>query len=183
MLTTEQILAAQKSQFDSLMGLSFKGFDTVEKILELNLQTAKTLLGEAQESAKAALAAKDMQALFALQGSLMQPSAEKATAYGRRLYDITSAATADVSKVAEASAADAKKKMLALVDSAVKTAPAGSENAVSMVKAAVTAANDAFESAQKAAKQAAGVAEANFATFTAQALKSVPATGKAKRAA
>lgn len=183
MLTTEQILAAQKSQFDSLLGLSFKGFDTVEKILELNLQTAKTLLGEAQESAKAALAAKDVQSLFALQQAALQPSAEKVTAYSRRLYDITSAATADVSKVAEASAADAKKKLLAMVDSAVKTAPAGSENAVSMVKAAVTAANDAFESAQKAAKQAAGVAEANFATFTAQALKSVPTSGKAKRAA
>ena len=51
---------------------------------------------------------------------------------------------------------------MAVVDNAVKNAPAGTENAVALVKSAVAAANNALESVQKAAKQAADVAEANF---------------------
>ncbi len=49
-----------------------------------------------------------------------------------------------------------------LVDSAAKNAPAGSETAVAVMKSAVAAANNAFESVQKAVKQASDVAEANF---------------------
>src|SRR3989344_5408874 len=45
---------------------------------------------------------------------------------------------------------------------AEKTAAAGSETAVAVMKSAVSAANNAFESVQKAVKQASDVAEANF---------------------
>jgi hypothetical protein len=47
----------------------------------------------------------------------------------------------------------------ALVDNAAKNAPAGSETAVAMMKSAVAAANNAFESVQKAVKQASDMAE------------------------
>ena len=49
-----------------------------------------------------------------------------------------------------------------MIDSASKNAPAGSETAVAVMKSAVAAANNAFESVQKAVKQASDVAEANF---------------------
>ena len=52
---------------------------------------------------------------------------------------------------------------------------------MSLAKAAVAAANDAFESMQKAAKQAVGAAEANFTTLSAVASK--PVAGKGRRAA
>ena len=71
-----------------------------------------------------------------------------------------------MTKAAEAQVADAQKKFMSLVDSAVKNAPAGTENAVALVRSAVAAANNAFESVQKAAKQAADVAEANFQAVT-----------------
>jgi hypothetical protein len=88
-----------------------------------------------------------------------------------------------VAKVTEAGVADAQVKLAALVDAAVKNAPAGSENAVTLMKAAVAAANDTFESAQKVAKQAVGAAEANFATLSSSVTAVKPAAGRAKRAA
>jgi hypothetical protein len=115
------------------------------------------------------LAVKDVQELFALQAGLVQPAADKAAAYGRQVYDIASAAQADLNKLLEAQFADAQQKMLALVEAAAKNAPAGSENAVALVKSAVAAANNAVQTAQKAAKQAASAAEANFQTLAAQA--------------
>jgi phasin family protein len=181
--TAEHLIAAQKSNLETLFGLTNKAFEGVEKLVELNLQVAKATLGEAAETSKAALSVKDAQELLALQASLLQPAAEKAAAYSRHLYDIVAGTNAEVGKVAEATIADGQKKMLSLVDTAVKNAPAGTENAVALVKSAVAAANNAYESVHKAAKQAAEVAEANFQAVTSTAVKATQAATKAKRAA
>ena len=183
MLTAEQIFAAHKANIETLFGLTNKAFEGVEKLVELNLQVAKATMAEAAENTQAALSVKDAQELLALQTSLLQPSAEKAAAYSRHLYDIAAATNAEVGKVAEETAADAQKKFMAVVDTAVKNAPAGTENAVALVKSAVAAANNAYESVHKAAKQAAEVAEANFQAVTTTAVKATQATAKGKRAA
>jgi len=184
MLTAEQFNAAQKANVETLFGLTNKAFEGVEKLVELNLQVAKAALGEFVDTARATLSVKDAQELLALQAGLLQPAAEKAAAYSRHLYDIAAATGAEVSKVAEATAADAQAKFLTVVDTAVKNAPAGTENAVALVKSAVAAANNAYESAHKAARQAADIAEANFQAVTSTAVKATQgATGRAKRAA
>lgn len=181
--TAEQLIAAQKANVETLFGLTNKAFEGIEKLVELNLQVARTTLGEAAETTKAALSVKDAQELLALQASLLQPAAEKAAAYSRHVYDIVAGTNAEVSKVAEATVADAQKKVLSVVDNAVKNAPAGTENAVALVKSAVAAANNAYESVHKAAKQAAEVAEANFQAVTSTAVKATQAASKAKKAA
>ena len=183
-LTPEQIVAANKANIETLFGLTNKAFEGVEKLVELNLQVAKTALGEAAENTQALLAVKDAQELLALQASLLQPSAEKAAAYSRHLYDIAASTSAEVSKTAETQFADIQSKFMSAVDSAVKNAPAGTENAVTLVKSAITAANNAYESVHKAAKQAADIAEANFNAVTNTAVKASQAAVKpAKRAA
>jgi phasin family protein len=179
MLTAEQVLAAQKANVQTLFGLTGKAFEGVEKLVELNLQVAKTALEEAGEATAAALSVKDAQELLSLQASFLQPAAEKVAAYNRHIYDIAAATNAELTKAAEAQVADAQKKFLGLVDSAAKNAPAGTENAVALVRSAVAAANNAFESVQKAAKQAADVADANFQAITQTAVKAAaPARGK-----
>jgi phasin family protein len=183
MLTAEQIAAAQKANVETLFGLTNKAFEGVEKLVELNLQVAKATLSDAAETTRAALSVKDAQELLALQAGLLQPAAEKAAAYSRHLYDIAAATNAEVSKVAEQTAADAQAKFMNVVDSAIKNAPAGTENAVALVKSAVAAANNAYESVHKAAKQAAEVAEANFQAVTSTAVKASQGASKAKRAA
>ena len=179
MMTAEQLMAAHKSNVEVLFGLTTKAFEGVEKLVELNLQVARAALGEAAENAKAAMSAKDAQEFMALQAGLLQPAAEKAAAYSRHLYDIAAATGAEVTRVAEATSADAQTKFMAVVDTAVKNAPAGSENAVALVKSAVAAANNAFEGVQKAVKQASETAEANFQSMSASATKAT----KVKRVA
>ena len=194
MLTAEQFAAAQKANVETLFGLTNKAFEGVERLVELNLQVAKTTLGEVAEATKAALgeaaettraafSVKDAQELMALQAGLLQPAAEKAAAYSRHLYDIAAATGAEVTKVAEQTASEAQAKFMNVVDTAVKNAPAGTENAVALVKSAVAAANNAYESVHKAAKQAADVAEANFQAMTSTAVKASQAAPKTKRAA
>ncbi len=181
MLTAEQVLAAHKANVETLFGLTTKAFEGMEKLVELNLQVAKAGMTEAAETAKASLSVKDAQELLALQAGLLQPAAEKAAAYSRHLYDIASGTSAEVGKIAEGKLAETQKSFMAVVDSAVKNAPAGSENAVALVKSAVAAANNALESVTKAAKQAQDVAEANFQALNTSAVKATQAATKSAR--
>jgi phasin family protein len=181
MMTVEQVLAANKANVETLFGLTNKAFEGVERLVELNLQVARTALSEAAEGAKAAMSVKDAQELLSLQAGLLQPSAEKAVAYGRHVYDIAATTNAEVGKLAEAQVAEMQKKFLSGVDSAIKNAPAGTESAVSLVKSAIAAANNAYESVQKAAKQAAEIADANIQAVTSTAAKATQ-SGKSKRA-
>ena len=181
MMTVEQVVAANKANVETLFGLTNKAFEGVERLVELNLQVAKAALSEAAEGTKAALSVKDAQELLSLQAGLLQPSAEKAVAYGRHVYDIAATTNAEVTRVAEAQMAELQKKFLTGVDSAIKNAPAGTESAVSLVKSAIAAANNAYESVQKAAKQAAEIADANIQAVTATAAKATSGGAKSKR--
>ena len=140
MMTVDQVMASHKASVETLFGLTHKAFEGVEKLVELNIQVAKTAMVEAADTTKAVLSVKDAQELLALQQALLQPSAEKAAAYGRHVYEIAASTNSEVAKVAEAQLAEVQGKFMALVDTAVKNAPAGTENAVTLVKSAVAAA-------------------------------------------
>ena len=182
-MTPEQVVAANKANIETLFGLTNKAFEGVERLVELNLQVARTALSEAAEGAKAAMSVKDAQELLSLQAGLLQPSAEKAVAYGRHVHDIAATTNAEVGKLAEAQVSEIQKKFLSGVDSAIKNAPAGTESAVSLVKSAIAAANNAYESVQKAAKQAAEIADANIQAVSNTAVKATQSGAKSKRAA
>lgn len=175
MLTAEQIVAAQKANIETVFGLTQKAFEGVEKLVELNLQAAKAALAESANNAQALLSVKDAQELLTLQAGMFQPLAEKTVAYSRHLYEIASGTSAEFGKAAEAQAAEAQKKFMAVVDNAAKNAPAGSEAAVAVVKSAIAAANSAIESVQKAVRQASEMAEANFNAVANQAVNATKA--------
>lgn len=178
MLNPEQFAAANKANLDALVELARKSFEGVEKLVALNLEAVRATMGHSAEQAKALIAVKDAQGLAALQADLVQPTAEKVSAYGRQVYDIAANTQSEVSKLVESQMATAQEKILALVDSAVKNVPVGSEASLDLVKQTVTAANGALENVQKAAKQAVSVAEANFEALSQQATPVTPLVAK-----
>ncbi len=74
-LTPEQVIAANKANLETLMGLTNKAFSGVEQLIELNMAAAKAAMADSQKNASAALSVKDAQELLALQASLFQPLA------------------------------------------------------------------------------------------------------------
>lgn len=171
MLTPEQMMAAQKANLETLIGLTHKAFEGVEKLVELNLQVARSALSDSADTTKAVLSAKDAQQLLALQAELLAPVAQKAAAYQHNLYQIATATNAEWIKAAEAQMAAAQQNLHQMIDTAGKSAPAGTENAVALVKSAVSAANNAFETVHKAARQAADLADANLQTMAGSAVQ------------
>lgn len=172
---TKSNLEAQFALFSSLTG---KAFESIEKIVELNLTAAKATLEESTATTKQLLAAKDPQEFFSLSAAQAQPTAEKAIAYSRHLAAITSGVQAEFSKAAESQIAETNRKVISLVEEVTKNAPAGSENAVALFKSAIGNANAGYEQFTKSSKQAVETIEANLAStvsqFTQAAAKAAP---------
>ena len=169
----EQFTAANKASVETLLTIANTAFASAERLAALNLNTARSILEDTVASAKTLMGAKDVQELVALQATLAQPAVEKAVAYSRSVYEIATQTQEEFSKVVEAQYAEANKNVSAALDKAVKNAPAGSDVAVAAVKSALAAANSAYDSVSKAAKQVAEIAEANVAAATNATVKAV----------
>ena len=178
MLTAEQILDAHKANVNQLFGYSAQAFAGVEKLVALNLSAGRAALAESAAHTKALLAAKDAQEVAALTTEFVQPLAEKSAAYGRHVYDITSQAGNSLSKDLEGKAAEGQQAFHAYLEGALRNAPAGADQAVALVKQALSASTAAAESVQKAVKQAVSMAESSVQNATNTAVKATKSASK-----
>jgi phasin family protein len=181
--TPEKLASANKANVETLLTLANTAFASAERLAALNLNTARTLLEESVSNAKSLLGAKDAQDLVGLQSSLGQPAVEKIVAYSRSVYEIATQTQEEISKVFEGQFAELNKNVASALDIAAKNAPAGSDVAVAAVKSAIAAANSAFDSMTKAAKQVTEIAEANVAAATNATVRAVATPAKPKKAA
>jgi phasin family protein len=177
-ITADQITAANKTNLDAFTGLSAKAFSGFEKLVELNLAATKAVLTESFSHAQSLLAAKDLQQALALQTGLVGPTAEKAAAYSRHVYGITIETSAEFTKALEGKAAENQKVITQAFDSLVKSAPAGTESAVAVLKSALASSQTAIEAAQSTAKKAMALAESNVTAVTEHALNAAAAVSK-----
>ncbi len=166
-----QVAELQKSQLDTLFALSHTMFEATERLVDLNLAATKALLEESAERAQVLMGVKDVQELMAVGTSLAQPSLDKVVSYNRNVYGIASGAGADVSKIFETQIAQGNKQVAEMIELASKNTPTGAEPAVSMFKSAMAAANTAYDTFNKATKQAVDMAETNFNAASAATVK------------
>jgi phasin family protein len=168
----EQLSAAAKSNLEAQIALvtafTSKAFESVEKVIDLNMNVAKASLEDSAVNVQQLLSAKDPQEFFSLSAAQAQPNAEKALSYGRHLAGIVSSTQAEMTKAAEAQIAETNRKVIALVEELSKSAPAGSENAVALMKSAIGSANAGYEQLSKTTKQAVEAFETNINAATAQ---------------
>ena len=176
-----QILEIQKTQVDALHAFAGSIFQATEKLAQLNLETSRAFLQDTAGTAHTLLTAKDPQELAAIAGTMAQPGAEKLANYSRSAYTIASTAGAEIAKVVETQIAEGNRKLAEMIDMAAKSAPAGSEHAISLIKNSLSAANTAFDAVTKATRQATETAESNLAAAVAVATDVVK--GKVKKAA
>lgn len=169
-MTPEQIIAANKANIETLIGLTNKAVAGVEQLIELNMAATKAAMDDAHAHTNAALSIKDSQELLALQASIFQPLAEKVVSYNRHLYEIASGTSSDFAQMVEHKMAEAQTALHTMVDNIAKNAPAGSETAVSAMKSIISSGSEALNQVQHAVKQATEMAENNFKSMTSSVL-------------
>lgn len=170
-LRPEQISVAQKAGVDSFFDLANTLFEGVEKVIELNLRTAKAALAETSANTARIMLAKDPNEWGAVQATFAGPYAEQVQSYGRHLLEIASSAQAEFLQLAQARYEEHNRWVQKLVDDVTKSAPAGSEAMIAAWKSAITSSATLSESLQRTAQQSAGIAESSLKALTEGAAK------------
>lgn len=165
----DQIPGSSKNGFETLRAFANTAFVGAERLGALNLSVSRTFLEDGIASRRLLLGAKDIQELVDLQLSQAQPAADKSVKYARSVYEIASQTQRQISTLIEDRFREFNQDLSAAFDKATRNAPAGSEVAVTAVKSALAAANSAFESASKAARDVAALADDNVVAATSAA--------------
>lgn len=158
--------------------------DSAERLIALNLGTARTLFEAALSHGNGLLGSRDPQAFINLHNTLTRLTMEKSVDHSRNVYEITAHTKNKLAQAVESRMSDVNNQVNGLVHQALANAPAGSEVAVAAVKSAIAAANEAYDGLNKAARQVAEMAEANLAAVAqAGASAATTAAAKARKAA
>jgi len=179
-LNVEQIIAANKNAVAEAQGLASTAFEGFEQLVELNLAATKSFLFESSTDYLSVFSAKSPAEALAAQASLVQPLAEKAIAYGRSVYGISSSTGSALSKAAEGKLAEGQKTFVDAVESMAKNAPAGSEPIVAAFKSALSAGQNAIDTAKSSAKKAVEMAEKQATAVTDTAMNAVKTPSRKK---
>jgi len=166
----DQFAAPTQASVNTMFGLSTQAFESVEKLIALNLQTIKTLLAESEETSQAALLAKNPADLLKLQAEALKAAPQKAAAYGRQVQEIFTSLAAAQRATLDAQFADVQAKFVDAVSGAMKGAP-GSEQILALAKSATAVAKNAYEGANKGIKQVSDALTANAEQVTDVAVK------------
>ena len=179
-LTVDQILAANKTAVVEAQALAATAFIGFEKLMALNLTTAKSAWFESTDFTSV-FSAKSPTDALAAQAALVKPLAEKSIAYGRSVYAIASETNAELAAAAESRLLEAQKSATAALENMAKNAPAGTESMVAVVKSAVLASQNAMETAKASAKKAVEVAEKQANAMTDNVLGTVKTPSRSKK--
>lgn len=167
--TPQQMLAASQANLETLAAVASGAVARAQRLAELNLEVARGVLEDSVAMTRKLAQVRNLQELAGLQSDLAKPLIDKAVAYARSVQEISAEGQAALNKLLESRIGDLNKTFNTALDEAAKTAPAGSENVFAAVKAAMVTANNLYDNASQAARQAAQIAEANYAAAAAKA--------------
>ena len=166
----EQFANATKTLFDLQMqtfnALASKTVKSVEQVVALNMNAAKSSmegsLAAGQEMAKAG---DPKQAIAALHAR-MQPGVAGAAEYREQLKSIIEEMHKEFRQAADSHVTEAKTTLSALIYDVTQNVKPGSENAVEIIKTAIDNAFKGYEQVTQATRQAVQTVEAQIAKAT-----------------
>jgi len=172
-----------KSSVDQATKLANVTFTGLEQLINLNLSAAKLAFETNTKNFKALSEITDVQDLVAFRTKVTESGVESVLSYSRDAYEVVSGTQAEVTKLAEAGMATLNKNLASVVDKAVKSAPAGSDVAVTALKSTMAATSAAIDSLTKATRQVVDFTDASVRAATAKAATVSATVNKAARKA
>ncbi|HVF62856.1 MAG TPA: phasin family protein [Casimicrobiaceae bacterium] len=179
---TEQFVEMNKTNMAQASKVAAITLQNAEKLFNLNLAAAKSAIEQGIENAQVVASVRDVQELFAVRTRMAESGVQSALAYSRTLYELASIAQAEFSAVSEETWSNYSKGMATWVDTAAKSAPAGSDVAVNALKSTFAATTAAIDQFQQATKQVVSLADAQVRAAAATASKAAVST-KGRKAA
>ena len=171
---TEQFGNFSKSAIDAAMKFATASFTNAERVIALNLEATKVSLGETAKNAKSFAAIKDAQELNSLGTKTAETGVEFLMGYSKNFYEISTAAQAQYTALVEERVNVFQQSVAETLDKVSKSAPAGSDVAVTALKSGMAASTAAMDNFSKAAKQMTAFADTAYKTASDTAAKAAP---------
>lgn len=172
-----------KSTVDQATKLANATFMGLEQLVNLNVSAAKTAFEVNTMNFKALSEITDVQDLVAFRAKVTESGMENVLSYSRDAYEVVSGTQAEMSKVVEAGMSTLNRNLASVVDKAAKSAPAGSDVAVTALKSTMAATSAAMDSLTKATRQVIDFTDASVRAATAKAATVSATVNKAGRKA
>ena len=147
---------------DAAARLTKISMDSTERVIALQLEFARTALEQATRSARELAKAKDVQEILAVRTRNAETAVERLMGYSRSLYEISSEAQTQFSRLAEERMSNFQATVSETVEKAAKSTPAGGDVAAAAIKSSLAATTAAFDSFNKAARNVASLADAGL---------------------
>ncbi|MBL8472640.1 MAG: phasin family protein [Rhodocyclaceae bacterium] len=173
LVTPEECVALAEGNVESSVSVINSLMVSVERIVALNLDFGRTLLEQSISHAKTLFAAKDAQALLALQHSASQPDVGRIVEYSNTVFDIVTQTHEDISRAFEEKLVDAGKRITSTLQNPAFRVPGGSDQSIAALRGAVGGADAAYEHMGKAFVQFMALGQAQIAAATRMALEAV----------
>ncbi len=169
---TEEMMKMSATMAETSNAAMQTALDGMRKLAEVNLQAARSSLEQSAEQIHALLSAKDVNTLAQLVTAMAQPSPEKFTAYAQAVAAIAQDTQSDLARLVREQIERTNQQLAATVETMARTAPAGSEGAVSFIRQAMQTATASYEQFNQnmqrmmdmGAQRASGAAAATTAT-------------------
>lgn len=175
----EHIAALGKASIDSAYAVLNASLDSLERVASHGLNTLRSALAAHADNSRELLGARDLHEVYSIHGSQFQPHAERVVSFYRGLYEISADTQERIAKLLEAYVGEVNKSISATLDW-FSTSSANSDVAVAAFKSAISAANSAFEQANKTARQVAEITGASVNAATTATVRAVGSTTPAR---
>jgi phasin family protein len=176
--TTNAALPAQNLVLDLVHTITMKTIEGTEKLIALQLQASRSLLEDMASQAHAFADLKDPQKLVTHLTSMSNPAGEKISAYARQAYEISTETRDAITETIQKHIHDGQAVTHAWIESAAKTAPAGSEPMFAAARNALSLVRASLDHAAKVGQQAAESTDSHVVA-TSTAVKPSARTRKA----
>ena len=173
----DQIAGIGRTQLDAFLKTAELAAESAHKLAEVQFEATKEAYADSVAALRKTQSTKEMGEIASLAAGSVRPVWDKTARYSKSIYGVLSAAQAQYAHLVEQQLAEFNKGVVLALDSAAKSAPAGSENVINVMKSGVHSANAWYETMVKTARQLAAATEANLTAAAAEA------TGAARKKA
>ena len=153
--TMNAALPAQNLMLDLVHTISLKAIEGTEKLIALQLQASRSMLEDMASQAQAFADLKDPQKLVTHLTSMKNPASEKISAYARQAYEISTETRDAITETIQKHIHEGQEVTQAWIETAAKTAPAGSEPIFAAARNAMSLVRSSLDHAAKVGQQAA----------------------------
>ena len=150
----DQLNELQKKNFEAAMRLAQMSIENSQRIMELQVATAKSLFEEGVQNAKAQSAAKDPNELLNLRSQYAQSTAEKMLACAREMAELTTRTQAELGKLVGEQLSSGGKDVFEAMQKMFSGMPISDQNAMSAIQSAMDTTRAAFDQMTRASAEA-----------------------------